>query len=171
MADAYQSMYLEEGLFGKKKSPASPEELPSYKKLQTAISDRKKLGDHLNANPWQAAPSERKYVAREDTDLDFLVDYLLSEGYADDEDSAVSVLGCMSESWYDSIMEKMSEEDSRKKAFDMVRSDIVKKHGEDSLITGSSKKEKKSTPPAHKRSGDSESDYKKTYGKNKSFWE
>jgi hypothetical protein len=107
MADAYQSMYLEEGLFNKKKAPAKPGDLPSYKKLQTAISDRKKLGDYLNANPWQASTSERKYVAREDVEVDDIVDYLINEGFTDDEDSALVILENMSEEWFNDIVNKI----------------------------------------------------------------
>lgn len=110
LGDAYQSIYLEEGLFGKKKSAASPEELPAYKKLQTAISDRKKLGDHLNANPWQASASERKHVAREEVEVDHVIDYLLSEGFTSDEESAAVIVEHMSEEWLESILDTITKE-------------------------------------------------------------
>ena len=61
MADAYQSIYLEEAV-------NAPEELPAYKKLQTAIADRKKLGGFVNDNSL-----DRKSISREEFDLDEFV--------------------------------------------------------------------------------------------------
>jgi hypothetical protein len=181
MAEAYQAVYLEEGLFGKKKAAtpakpdvnqwkAKPEDLPSYKRLQTAIADRKKLGDFINDNPWQANPADRKAITREEVGVDELISYLLDEGYSDDEESALTILEHMSEGWFEAIMEKMTDKELRQAAMDSVRKDTIAKHGEGSVL--SSKISKRPRDKA-KYSGntDSETTYKKTYGKNKSFWE
>lgn len=172
MADAYQAVYLEEGLFGKKKSvaPAKAEDLPSYKRLKTAIADRKKLGDFVNDNPWQANPADRKAITREEVEIESLVSYLIDEGCTDDEESALTILEHMSEGWFEAIMEKMTDSELRKAAMDSVKKDTIAKHGEGSILSGKVSKRPKDKAVHHDNT-DSETAYKKTYGQNKSFWE
>lgn len=172
MADAYQAVYLEEGLFGKKKAvtPAKAEDLPSYKRLKTAIADRKKLGDFVNDNPWQANPADRKAITREEVEIESLVSYLIDEGCTDNEDDAMVIIEHMSEDWFQHIMEKMTDKELRQAAMDSVRKDTVAKHGKDSIIDGKVSKRPRDKAVKSDNS-DSEAKYKKTYGQNRSFWE
>lgn len=164
MADSYRSMYLEE----KVSAPAKPEELPAYKRLQTAIADRKKLGNDLNDNPWKANPADHKGMHKEE--IDELVSYLIDEGCTDDEDDAMVIIEHMSEEWFEHIMEKMTDKELRQAALDSVRNDTITKHGKDSIISGKVSKGPKDKAK-YSDNSDSETKYKKTYGNNKSFWD
>jgi hypothetical protein len=78
-----------------------------------ALEDMKKTDAHKD----MVATARKKFD--EETDLfDYLLEYLVAEGYADTNDAAIAIMANMSEDWKQSIVEETKRTEYLQKKFD-----------------------------------------------------
>ena len=87
-----------------------------------------------------SAPKNPPSVKKEEFDLfDYLLEYLIAEGYADTNQNAIVIMANMSEEWKQDIVEGMTMKDfkaNRKKLQRKEASDDAKKRGHVDRLTG-----------------------------------
>ena len=81
-----------------------PKESEKGKKLETRVS---KLQSRFNRD----GKEDQDYVSKEEVDLyDVILEYLITEGYADTNENALVIMANMSEDWRHSIVEEVIDE-------------------------------------------------------------
>jgi hypothetical protein len=89
-----------------RKTASSNSGLHGYAHKATNPADKAKQ-DARGAQRGALTPNEKKQFNREEVDLfDYLLEYLVSEGYADTNDAAIAIMSNMSEEWRDSILDE-----------------------------------------------------------------
>jgi hypothetical protein len=98
------------------KTASSNPGLHGYAHKATNPADKAKQ-DARGAQRGVLTPNEKKQLNREETDLfDYLLEYLVAEGYADTNDAAIAIMSNMSEEWKQSIVEAWEPITPKRKA-------------------------------------------------------
>jgi hypothetical protein len=88
-----------------RKTASSNPGLHGYAHKATNPADKAKQ-DARGAQRGVLTPNEKKQLNREEVDLfDYLLEYLVAEGYADTNQNAIAIMANMSETWKDEIFE------------------------------------------------------------------
>ena len=92
-----------------RKTASSNPGLHGYAHKATNPADKAKQ-DARGAQRGALTPNEKKQLNREEVDLfDYLLEYLVAEGYADTNASAIAIMANMSEEWKQSIVEEYKD--------------------------------------------------------------
>ena len=124
--EAYLGVYQEQEIDESRGGKASPGTPDSFHQLSRGVKQKKgvktsydKEGNMNRKYATMQLKKRKQAPYNEETDLfDYLLEYLVAEGYADTNDAAIAIMANMSEEWKENILEETKRTEYLQKKFD-----------------------------------------------------